>query len=203
MGANRLIDIGCGTGRLLPYLAGASHDITAIDPSTRSIELTRKFSTTTGVRAHASADTIQSFATTHDQKFDVAIANMVLMDVVDLDDFLRHARKILRRGALFIATITHPYFWPAYWGYDTEPWFDYREETFIRSRFKTSLRTSSIDTLHVHRPVSQYFSRITEQGFAIKSVLEPVLPERIQRETGVTWKTPHFLAFTAQAEPYR
>lgn len=194
---SRLIDIGCGTGRLFPYLAGTSNDITAIDPSTRSVELARKFAVSSSVRVRSSVDTIQSFAAANHQTFDVAVANMVLMDVVDLADFVRHTRRVLRPGALFIASVTHPYFWPSYWGYEGEQWFDYRQETFIRSKFKTSLSASPIDTLHVHRPLAEYASRFADEGFTIQSLIEPVLPERIQRETGVFWKTPHFLLFAA------
>jgi hypothetical protein len=90
---------------------------------------------------------------------------MVLMDVIDLDGVLAGARAALHRNARFIATLTHPCFWPHYFGYETAHWFDYNSEIFIQAPFRIANEVTDINTVHVHRPLSWYFAALARSGF--------------------------------------
>lgn len=61
---------------------------------------------------------------------------MVLMDVLNLDSFLEGVARRLRKGGAFIFTMTHPCFWPEYYGYRNESWFRYNDDAIVESPFE-------------------------------------------------------------------
>lgn len=188
-----IIDIGCGVGRLTRQLSTYSNDVVGVDPSETSADLAElhvadlpsvKIESTT---ARGYRD-LNPGAT-----FEMAIFSMVLQDIVDLDSTLQDAARLVRAGGSMAIAITHPFFWPKYWGYDRAPWFDYQRELFLRTEFRTSTTRSGIETMHCHRPLYRYFSAINHAGFQVEKILEPNLPSSIQRQTGVHWNEPHFM----------
>ena len=50
--------------------------------------------------------------------------------------------------------ITHPFFWPKYWGYESEEWYKYNEEIFIENEFSISFEKEMGKTTYIHRPLS-------------------------------------------------
>lgn len=186
-----VLDAGCGVGRLTLELARKSGSVVAIDPSAVSAELARHH-----VRSRANVNvhdlSIEQYAGLGYNGHDCCVALMVMQDVVDLDAFLAAARKVLDPRGQIVAAITNPKYWPKYWGYENAPWFDYEKEIFIRSEFRTSLSSSGISTLHVHRPKTMYLSALTKAGFGEIESWEPMMPESIQRRSGVSWDYPHF-----------
>ncbi len=188
-----LLDVGCGAGRLTRRLSDLSRgSIVAIDPSQVSAQIAQE---------HLGSDdrclvhnmSIQRYAASGFGGHDACVVSMVMQDVVDLASFLESCSEVIGpRGSLYCC-VAHPCFWPAYWHYDSQPWFSYDREIFIRSEFRTSLSNSGIDTLHVHRPMHRYVNELLGHGFRVKSLLEPMMSAEDQRNNGVTWRTPHFL----------
>ncbi len=120
---------------------------------------------------------------------------MVLMNVLDAGNFLHAAHRVLRPGGALIATLTHPCFWPVYKGYDSEPWFDYSQETLINAPFTISLEEKSdFSTTHVHRPLSQYLTSAVDAGFEIHEVREPLPNPVLMAKYPTTWKYPRYIA---------
>ena len=112
--------------------------------------------------------------------------------------FLRKSRRQAGcpKGHL-ISTITHPWFWPNYWGYDNADWFNYHREVVIEAPFRISAEITEHVTTHVHRPLSVYLNSLTRQGFLVDRILEPYPNEDIQALYPERWKFPRFLAFRA------
>lgn len=165
-----VLDVGCGTGMLAEVLASVAKTVTGVDISSKSIEIARRRPTQANVTF--SNVSLQSFARSCDRRFDVVVANMVLMNTPDISTFLDSIKLLLSASGGFIATITHPCFWPRYWGYENEPWFDYAEDMAIRTEFRTRASDTGILTTHIHRPLGRYLTEIRRAGLHIDNVSE-------------------------------
>lgn len=108
-----------------------------------------------------------------DSFFTTCTANMVLMTDPDYSDDLQAIHSLLSDGGNFVFSITHPCFWPHYWGYQNKPWFNYRKECYIEKEFSTSLSQSIGVTTHIHRPLSFYLNGLNGAGFRIAEIIEP------------------------------
>ncbi len=192
---NRVIDLGCGTGELTGELARVSGEVAGVDLSPLSIEIAEETcSGTSNTTFHAA--TIEGFAKHWTgQLFTTAVANMTLMTCLNLDSFLIATAKLVAPKGHLISTITHPWFWPSYWGYDDAEWFDYHREIDIEAPFRISREETHCITTHVHRPLSVYLNSLARQGFLVDRILEPYPNEDIQSLYPERWEFPRFLAF--------
>ena len=125
------------------------------------------------------------------------------MDCMNLDSFLSAAAGLLSTNGSFIATITHPWFWPQYWGYADAHWFNYEKETILEASFRISGEITDYVTTHVHRPLSRYLKSLSQAGFRVDRVFAPFPSEQVQTLYPARWKFPRFLAFLASKAPGR
>lgn len=191
----KVLDVGCGTGALGRTVAPLVNSLVGVDPSARSIEIARTQAQERGVlNVDWVAADIEGYATDNRLEyplFDVAIANMTLMDTVDLKATLAATASLCRAGAKLVWTITHPCFWPLYWGYYKEEWFNYKEELWIEAEFKTAMSRSGSNTTHIHRPLEMYMDTFACAGFELVELREPMpLPDGAAQN----WRYPRFLA---------
>jgi len=166
--ARAVLDVGCGSGRLTEVLAAKGARVVGVDPSSGSIALARQ--------SHPAGSyhvgTLETFASENPhEKFDLAVANMVLMDVPDLDALLAGVAGLVP-GGRFVATIAHPAFWPLYLGYAGNEAFSYGTEVFVEAPYVVNNRQFGAATTHVHRPVSRYISAFAEAGMTITRMEE-------------------------------
>ena len=200
MGKCRLenvLDIGCGTGELTKEIASLSAQVIAVDSSSESVAIARK---TCAKSLNVSFDvgTAEEFAYRRsDCRFTTAISNMTLMDCLNLDSVLSAVASLLDANGSFIATITHPWFWPQYWGYADAPWFNYQNETILETTFRISGDATDCVTTHVHRPLSHYLKSLSQAGFRVDQILEPFPSEKVHNLYPERWKFPRFLVFVA------
>lgn len=75
--------------------------------------------------------TIEEFSYEQPGKYSLIIANMVLQDTANLKSCINAFAKLCNNKASLVVTMTHPWFWQTYWGYEKEPWFNYSEEIAI------------------------------------------------------------------------
>ena len=191
---NRVLDVGCGVGFVTELLSIKASSIVGVDLSKRSVEFAQKRLSNTH---HASFfyGSIEEFAEqVAPHSFSLAVANMTLMAAIDLVGLLRSVARLVRTGAHFIFTTTHPCFWPHYWGYENTDWFQYHQEILVEAPFKISFDVARVPTTHVHRPLSQYINSLIEVGFRIEAVIEPFPPPDTDPEYLRTWHHPRFLA---------
>ena len=191
---SKVVDFGCGTGTLTKMIACKSDYIIGVDISKKNIELARENSRNFNNIDFVNID-IESFVSKVKKgTFTTAVAGMTLMTVLNLDKVLETTRAILKSGANFVFTITHPCFWPLYWDYAKEEWFDYAKEIPIEANFKTSLANyDRCVTTHVHRPLSMYFNSLIKNGFSINKIIEPMPSHEIQKAYPTKWVYPRFL----------
>ena len=122
-----------------------------------------------------------------------AVASMTMMTTPDLSEFARALATLLRRGAKFVATLCHPSFWPRYWGYESEPWFNYAKEIFIEAPFVISKHQTDVRTTHIHRPLERYVAVFADAGFELEALVEPMPSSAIQKLYPQPWRFPRFL----------
>lgn len=192
-----LLDVGCGTGTLTSILAVDAGRTVAVDPSPESIAVAGQLLQAKGVgdKVELVATSVEAYANSANRKFDYIVANMTLMDTPDLKAAMLAIAKLADVGARFIWTVTHPWFWPRYCGYDREPWFDYAREQFIEGEFRISNGRTGLVSTHVHRPLHQYTREITDAGFEIQAIEEPLPDPATMAEYPEPWQFPRFLAF--------
>lgn len=172
-GAESVVDIGCGTGRLTASIKSKTDSVLGIDPSGKSIEVAEAHDS----ESEYAVATAEAWVENNPQaRFDVAVANMVLMDVLDLAAVCS-AVASLARGHRVLATITHPCFWPTYWGYVGHVGFDYNSELIVEAPFKTSDVDYALPATHVHRPISTYLEVFRESNIQVTALHELRGPE--------------------------
>jgi SAM-dependent methyltransferase len=187
-----VLDIGCGIGDIAKALSVEHGQVVAIDPSETSIQIAKSRSPSNVEFIVSSIEDYRSH-----QVFDAVLANMVLMDVIDLNSFLAVARKVVSNNGVFVFSITHPCFWPEYYGYSDAEWFSYSRELIIEAPFRISddLGSQLIST-HVHRPLETYVRQLNNHGFRVQSFLEP-LPSNLVKSKKMH-NTPHVLFATCK-----
>lgn len=138
-----IIDIGCGTGWLTIRVAEYSKYVVGVDPSVKSIEI---------AKSHNSNESTSYFKGTIEeyshsgQIFDTAISNMAVSCSPDLASLLVASRQALKKNGLFLFTIPHPCFWPIYWGYSSDPTYEYNKTFAVEGEFKIQNESSSFLT---------------------------------------------------------
>lgn len=197
----RCLDVGCGTGVLTEELARICPVVVGVDPSENSVRLARKNKPPNLPVEYIVADVSTLAESYSGDAFDLIVANMVLMDVIDLNQFVTGVRKLLKDGGVFLATITHPFFWPLYWGYFQEEWFKYDSEIAIESHFKISLAAQSEHTtVHFHRPLQAYSRILRKAGFCF--TLAELTPDpTAEKSYPVPFEYPRFLIFECETLP--
>lgn len=188
-----VLDIGCGTGAFTLQLARLAGRVIAVDPSKASLAVARRVCQ--GVQ---NVLFFEQFLEDAPMLLDAssataAVALMTLMTAPDLRGFAKALSGYLRPRAVFVAMITHPCFWPRYWGYENEPWFSYNLETFIEAPFVISARPTDILTTHVHRPLASYLDVFSEEGFRLDRIEEPMPTSEVQALYPKKWEFPRFL----------
>lgn len=189
-----LLDIGCGTGELTSKFKKFSNIISAIDISERSIEIAKGIPGNSHTDFYCgSLEKLSNELATQD--FKTAIAAMTLMNTPSIKSFADSLSKILKTGSKFVATITHPCFWPRYWNYEDESWYSYEKEIFIEAPFEISAEKTELRTTHIHRPLEMYISVFKEAGFVLRSLKEPVSSDGNKLEypkfIGLLWEKRH------------
>jgi SAM-dependent methyltransferase len=194
-GANltSILDIGSGTGDFTLRLARVAREVTAVEPSRVSVNLARQVCGTVNNVKFIESSLEDATSSLLVGSFTAAVAVMTLMTSPNLNEFAMALARILPSSSIFVATITHPCLWPSYWGYENEPWFNYKCEQFIEAPFAISRARARYRTTHVHRPLEQYIDVFSDQGFRLETLSEPLPPLKVQTQYPTPWRFPRFL----------
>lgn len=184
------LDAGCGVGVLTDYLTTSFKDVVGLDPSTASVDIAR----ITSPSATIYNCTLEQFSASEKRRFNLITANMVLMDAPNLFAFCKAASDLLKPGGALVFSITHPAFWPDYYGYSSEPWFAYNKELIIESPFRISAEPDCrMVSTHIHRPIERYVLAIAAAGLTIDRMDEPFPESYVQSMYPTRWTRPRYL----------
>lgn len=161
-----ILDLGCGNGDLTKELSKYSNSIIGLDFSHKNIELAKSYNHSSNIQ-YVCDDAGEYLSGIN--AFDLIVANMFLQDYQDLPGIIEKIYNNLTSNGRFIFTITHPVYWSKYWGYENEPWFDYKKEIIIEAPFKiSSEKITNKNTIHFHRPLEMYIDNLQRVGFNIE-----------------------------------
>lgn len=184
-----VLDVGCGTGDLTAIVAPTCGRVIALDPSQASLSLARR-SLASDVTFYLGA--LEKLA--HQLgPIPTVLAGMTLMSAPNLEDFVSALSSVVPPGGHFVATMTHPWFWPRYWEYENESWFRYDTEIFVEASFRIAADETDTRTTHVHRPLEAYFRALEQNNFVLETLREPMPPHN--NPPSIPWAFPRFLGF--------
>ena len=188
-----IVEVGSGTGQFTERLAALSGHILAVEPSKVSLRLAKqncsanKNITFFDCPVECAVDQLVNFNVTS------SVAVMSMMTAPDLLAFVHALSAILPPDARFVAIMTHPWFWPQYWGYHDKKWFCYEKEIFVEAPFTISRHATKLITTHIHRPLEQYLSAFSENEFFLEKLVEPLPSAEVQELYGEPWRFPRFI----------
>ena len=185
-----ILDLGSGNGYLCRKLAKTGAITTGVELSDRFVQIAeaREAKEKLGIEYHHSSSAQMDFLP--DSYFDKAVANYVLMDVLDYEAAVQEVFRVLRPGGRFVAVISHPCFssGPAGWVRPApdsprlEDRFAYRVDNYFH-RGPYYGQWGVFDPLpSFHRPLRDYWHAFIKAGFGIDAFEEPSITERGRRE---------------------
>lgn len=191
-----VIDIGCGTGNLTNEVSEYCDKLLGLDISQESITIAKRF-----IKENVTylTNDITTFSRNYSsEKFTLAISNMSIMDMNDLESTISSINRILVDDGIFIFTITHPFFWPKYKGYEDEEWFSYKKEHIIESNFDIANEKSRYKTTHIHRPIETYINTLIKEGFILENFIELMPDNQYLNKFNSIQEYPRFLSITVR-----
>jgi SAM-dependent methyltransferase len=202
----RVLDAGCGEGRFARMLAERGATVTGIDFSPRMIELAREQEAKEprGIR-YAEAD-MASLSQYPDEAFDLAVAYVSLVDVVEYEKAITEVSRVLAPGGRFVFSLVHPCFSPPVFGWeprtpgivplrDADKLFRKVDRYFPPGEVRFRMwPTAPAETINYHRPISHYAHACRAAGLFIRDIVEPTPdPEVVER---LDWLKSEFRAPT-------
>ncbi len=116
----RVLDLGCGTGRYCTLLAKRGASVVGLDPSEEMLKQAKQ-KVITFPHVELCYGTLEKMDFPGEQ-FDLVISALVLSHLSELESTLREVTRVLKRGGRMIISDIHPY-WPIS-GHDYVEFFD-------------------------------------------------------------------------------
>ena len=180
----RVLEVGCGEGRIARALRELRYEVVALDGSVRMVRLAAEG---TGERDDG-VDAMcgdASFLPFTDEVFDLVVAFMSLQDVDDLAGAVAEIARALRPGGSLCLAVLHPF--DTAGSFDSEePDAEFRlQRPYPRpARLRDEVERDGLRMVfHVmHRPVSAYLNELIRHGLVIDEVREPVPTDAVVSE---------------------
>ena len=166
------IVLGCGGGQDCIVLAKQGAQVIGIDLSDKQIEYGRRLAEREGVLVTLLQGNVEELPQVEDETQDLALSLHALNYVEHADLALAEAFRVLRPGAPFVFSLHHPFSacleeGPPY-GVVKGYWEGEQDWQWEFPNDKVSARLRSW-----YRPVSAWFTLLTEAGFRVERILEP------------------------------
>ena len=195
-----VLDVGAGEGSVARRLADLGAVVVAVEPTGELLDaaITIERDAPRGIDYHA--DRVEDLRSVAGESVDAAIAVLVLHHVVDLDVALAELRRVLRPRGRLVLVIPHP--WSDHPGATWQPAEhgarrvvgDYAIERYWSTDEQASVRSVGWH----HRTVASWLNAITQAGFTVVEVREPIGDEPRRPDAGGPWAgVPRFFAVTA------
>ncbi len=181
-----ILDAGCGEGHLSRILAERGALVEGCDVSKTLIKEADDIENRTkqGIKYFIHNIT-EPFAKS--KLYDVVVANNVIFDIYDYSKVFSNVSGVVKKGGLFIFSIIHPCFNISksqrynlrYVGYQggkisfaiTKSYKDHT--SYQKDKIANFLIHGEVN--HYHRPIESYVRSLTNRGFLINDLREPIL----------------------------
>ncbi len=182
-----LLDAGCGEGYLSRYYAQKGATVVGVDFSPTLIKISKQKSQ--GFEIEYQEADICQLKNLADERFDIVLSNLVLLNVECLNESLSEFYRVLRPKGFLVFSIVHPAFniyGPGRWelgekdeqsGRRIGRFFvvdNYFNEKEFRIQWKSrSTKEFPMKFSFFHRTLSTYVNSVVHAGFSLVAVEEP------------------------------
>jgi SAM-dependent methyltransferase len=156
----RVLDVGCGTGHFLAYLASRGYLVQGVEPSTTAREQ--------AIREHALAVVPALTAITAQENFQVVTMWHVLEHVPDLRATFKRLYALLAKGGLLVIAVPDRESWDAgHYGTEWAAWDVPRHLShFRRADVKTLLHEHGFELVEIRRMwLDAYYIALLSEGY--------------------------------------
>ena len=168
----RAIVLGCGGGQDCIVLAKQGAQVIGIDLSDKQIEYGRRLAEREGVLVTLVQGVLEELKDIENESQDLALSIHALAYVERADRAFAEAYRVLRPGSPFVFSVDHPFdtcledgppysLFRGYWEGEQDWQWEF-PEAGVSGRLRAW-----------RRPVSEWFSLLTEAGFRVERLLEP------------------------------
>jgi SAM-dependent methyltransferase len=196
----RILDIGSGCGFFTAKLPSFGREVLGIDISKKMVLQAKKrfFGHANLSFAHVS---LEDFASSRPQYFDLAVSNMAVNTMENLSMTLKSVFSVLKRNGRFVFSITHPCFWNCYRHAEPSEMFDYWRTHSVTASFRITLEPESrFKTTYFHRSLATYLNGLVDAGFEVNEIVEPHVPKTAPTEYRRNFRVPRFLVISAEKQ---
>lgn len=171
----KVLDAGCGEGYLSRMLARSEATVTAVDYSSRMIEIA-KGRTPNDLLIDYRQGNCEDLNSLEDKSFDLIVSNMVIQDLADYEKAFQEMYRLLVDGGCFIFSILHPCFvtpesgWEKTKGGKKSHWNV--DKYFYEGVYEQRLGDKE-KMLFFHRTLTSYINTLIKTGFILESIIEP------------------------------
>jgi 2-polyprenyl-3-methyl-5-hydroxy-6-metoxy-1,4-benzoquinol methylase len=184
-----VLDVACGNGVFSRRLAELGAAVVAIDFSEKFVELARARTEEAGNADAveylvADATDEERMLALGEERFDAAVCNMALMDMLTIDPLMRALRRLLKPEGRFVFSVQHPAFNSnairlVLEGEDRD---GAMVETYsvkvtgylhVPPGKGAGMPSEPVPHLYFHRPLSELFGACFKAGFTVDGMEEP------------------------------
>jgi SAM-dependent methyltransferase len=161
VGNQRVLDVGCGTGRYCELLAKRGAKAVGIDPSPRMLEYAKR-KITPNCKFELQLGRIEdtSFPSCH---FDVVVSALTVGHLLELEPVIREVSRIIKNRGRFIVSDMHPYWFVS--GYDYVKFFDESGQEYRIPEYAHLLE--------------EYWNLFRRFKFGVEDVKEPRIDDKL------------------------
>jgi SAM-dependent methyltransferase len=174
VGAQRVLDVGCGEGQIARVLPGAH--VVGIDPTWAQLEVARaRGGGPAYLRGRADALPIATAS------FDAVVACLVFEHIRAVDDAIEEVTRVLEPGGRFVFFLNHPLLQTPNSGWIDDHVLDPPEQYWRIGAYLVEDETieevdKDVFIPFVHRPLSRYVNALADNGLTIVRMEEPAPP---------------------------
>ena len=200
----RLLDIGCGTGVLAPYIAETGATYTGIDISPKLIHTAKRYHEKQGAFIVGDARKLTRYFA-HDE-FDVCTFLLSIQDINPLLVSIQQTASVLREGGTLAILLVHPCFRiprQSGWGYENTRKLQYRRIDRYLTPLKIPMKQHKRGTtISFHRPLSTYINTLAQCGLVIDKLDEITTYQsgKNKAENRANEEIPLFMAIRAKKQ---
>ncbi|MER2008520.1 MAG: class I SAM-dependent methyltransferase [Psychrobacillus sp.] len=194
----KVLDAGCGEGYLSRLMEKAGAAVTAIDYSSKMIEIA-KSRTTSELNIEFKQSNCENLHFIMEGTYDVVVSNMVIQDLEGYQQAFNEIYRVLREGGIFIFSILHPCFQTPESGWekgdDGKKLYWKVDNYFYEGAYE---QRGMDQVIFYHRTLTSYVKAICEAGFLIEEIVEPTPSEEMLKKYPTfreDFRSPDFIVF--------
>lgn len=186
-----MLDAGCGNGYLCRLLAKKGAKMVGVDVSRRLVEIAKQKEKETPLGIAYYEGSLSRLVMLKDETFDVAVSNLVLMDLPDLGKAVKELYRVLKRNGRLIFSIMHPCFAssPVRGSVRVprdsdrkENWIFWKVDRYFDRSLEIWGRIDCPAVYSYHRPLSDYLNVLMRNGFTLTHFEEPIPSQKAMME---------------------